>query len=169
MSRRCCSPSLHTQTTTLLLSELSSPIDTHTLHAGSVFDLDLLTSCQGRCHGVDWGGHGHPTLFPEGVSGIESLWSVLISFRLYPRPYVPTWEGHPSPQLTYTLHPTLFDLATPPPFVDRLPCTGYLPSLVLIARAVFIFSTDTDRHTDTHKAIDATDQRTLPTAWLTPE
>jgi len=28
---------------------------------------------QGRCHGVDWGGHVHPTFFPEGVSEIESL------------------------------------------------------------------------------------------------
>jgi len=34
-----------------------------------------------------------PHFFPEGVSGIELLWSVLISFRLYPRPYPTTWEG----------------------------------------------------------------------------
>ena len=57
------------------------------------------------------GGHVHPT-FSEGVSGIESLWSVLISFRLYPRP-TPTWEGTPLPYHTRTVHPTLFDLAMP--------------------------------------------------------
>ena len=43
-----------------------------------------------RCVATGWTGVDTFTpLFPEGVSGIESLWSVLISFRLYPRPYPP--------------------------------------------------------------------------------
>ena len=52
-------------------------------------------------------------LFPEGFCEIESLWSVLISFRLYPQTLPPTWEGTPLPHLTHTVHPTLFNLATP--------------------------------------------------------
>ena len=57
-------------------------------------------------------------LFPEGVSGIESLWSVLISFRLYPRPYPQLGRGHLSLHPRHTVHPTLFDLATPLPSAD---------------------------------------------------
>ena len=52
-------------------------------------------------------------LFSEGVSGIESLWSVLISFNLYPQTLPRLGRGHPSPHLTHTVHPALFDLATP--------------------------------------------------------
>ena len=55
---------------------------------------------QGRCHG--WTGMDTSTrLFPEGVSGIESLWSVLISFILYPQNLPPTWRGHPPQPNTY--------------------------------------------------------------------
>jgi len=38
-----------------------------------------------------------PHFFPEGVSGIESLWSVQISFRLYPQTLPPIWKGTPLP------------------------------------------------------------------------
>jgi len=38
--------------------------------------LQPTASHQGRCHGVDWVDTSTP-LFPEGISGIESLWSVL--------------------------------------------------------------------------------------------
>ena len=45
-----------------------------------------------------WTGEDTSTpLFSDGVSGIESLWSVLISFRLYPQTLLPTWEGTPLP------------------------------------------------------------------------
>jgi len=63
--------------------------------------------------GVGW--HIHPTFFPGGVSGIESLWSILISFRLYPQTLPPDLGGDTSPHSTHTVHPTLFDLATPLP------------------------------------------------------
>jgi len=36
-------------------------------------------------------------LFSEGVSGIESLWSVLISFRLHPQTLPPDLEGDTPP------------------------------------------------------------------------
>jgi len=40
----------------------------------------------GRGVATGWTGWTHPHhFFPEGVSGIELLWSVLISFRLYPQ------------------------------------------------------------------------------------
>jgi len=60
---------------------------------------------------VDWGGQVHP----EGVSEIESLWSVLIGlrFRLYPQTLPRLGRGHPSPHTNHTVNPTLFDLATP--------------------------------------------------------
>ena len=59
--------------------------------------------------GLGW---THPPHFlPEVVSGTESLWSVLISFRSYPQTLPPTWEGTALP--IHTVHPTLFDLATP--------------------------------------------------------
>jgi len=51
-------------------------------------------------------------LFPKGLFGIESLWSVLISFR-FPDPIPRLGRVHPSPHSTHTVHPTLFDLATP--------------------------------------------------------
>jgi len=38
-----------------------------------------------------------PHFFPEGVSGIESLWSVLISFRLYPQILSPYLGGDTPP------------------------------------------------------------------------
>jgi len=73
------------------------------------------TSAERRGVATGWTGVDTSTpLFPEGdVSGIESLWSVLISFRLHPRPYPRLGRGYPSPHLTHTIHPTLFDLATP--------------------------------------------------------
>jgi len=38
-------------------------------------------------------------LFPEGVSEIESLWSVPISFRLYPQILPPDLRGDTSPHI----------------------------------------------------------------------
>jgi len=52
-------------------------------------------------------------LFPRVFLGFSRWGSVLISFRLYPHTLTPTWEGTPLPHLTHTVHPTLFDLATP--------------------------------------------------------
>jgi len=37
----------------------------------------------------------------------------LISFRLYPQTLPRLGRGHRSPHPTHTVHPTLFDLATP--------------------------------------------------------
>jgi len=71
-----------------------------------------------KSRGVATGWTGVETftpLFLEGVCGIESLWSVLISFRLYPRP-APYLGGDTPPHtlsILFSVHPTLFDLATP--------------------------------------------------------
>jgi len=43
--------------------------------------------------GLGWTLDTSTPLFSEGVSGIESLWSILISFRLYPQTLPPTWDG----------------------------------------------------------------------------
>jgi len=54
-----------------------------------------------------------PHFFPEGVSGIESLWSVLTSFRLYPQTLPPDLGGDNPPAPHPYCPPTLFDLVTP--------------------------------------------------------
>jgi len=59
---------------------------------------------QGRCHGVDWDGHVH-SIFSRGCFWD---WGDCI-----PRPYSATCEGTPVPTPNYTVHSTLFDLATP--------------------------------------------------------
>ena len=62
-----------------------------------------------------------PHLFPERVSGIESLWSVLISFRFYPQTLPPRLgRGHPFP------HPTI--LSTPLCLTWRRTCPLPVPS-----------------------------------------
>ena len=60
--------------------------------------VSLPASSRNRGVATGWTGVDtsvHP-IFPEGVSGIESLWSVLISFRLYPQTLPRLGRGHPS-------------------------------------------------------------------------
>jgi len=62
------------------------------------------------------------------------LWSVLISFTLYPRPYPRLGNGTRLPHPTHTVHLTLFDLATP------LDCADYERSKIQNNTSIWVVS-----------------------------
>ena len=71
--------------------KISNTVVGATLSEGSSRDHNKF---QGRYHGVHWVDTSTP-LFSKGVYGIESLWSVLISFRLYLQTLPRLGRGHP--------------------------------------------------------------------------